>query len=206
MFCASPALAGLLALSPQPAWTEELPKDAAPPANVDPAALAAQPTASSLEPHVAPEASSAWALDRTTPDDPWLAPSVALPKPSGPVVEETCDPWSGAATCTEEAHVLSDPWPAESPSSAASAPPGEDAQVADADLRLFLQGDDVRLEVDVDVEWVKRDVGTTCLPEEAEVRVRGTVNRQLVSGSKAGRVSPLDVWIVDLGAAEEPFD
>jgi hypothetical protein len=147
----------VLVLAPLPAQPEELPSE--------------------LGPEALPPSPTAWAVDRTIPDDPWLAP--ALP---GPIAadREPCDPWSRAVDCTEEAEgaVLSYPWPAESALAQASAqPPPSEPAPEPADLRLELRGDSVDLEVDI--EWA-----------EASVPV----------------ISPLDLLVIDLGVPEAPFD
>jgi hypothetical protein len=136
-------------------------------------------------------------LDRPTLDNPWLASSSQTHSADA----ETCDPWNAASPCVEE---LSDPWESdalpsdEAPESVAGpAPPP-------SDLSFVLRGDEVRLEIGVD--WLPRNDETSCVPESAEVHVRGVVGDAPVSAHHAGKVSPLDSWVIDLGVPEAPYE
>ena len=196
----------VLALTPLPAWTEELTGQAPGAAAGDPALTPTPPLQPGTEPLSSPQtppSESAWALDRTIPDDPWLAVTTPGPEAQNQV---PCDPWNRAAHCTEEAEgaVLSNPWPAELPAAPESAPPAEVSAADEADLRLRLRGEAVDLRVDV--EWPKASVPVSCVPTEATVRVEGQVDDRRVSGRTVGQISPLDLLVVDLGVPEAPFD
>jgi len=196
----------VLALAPLPAWTEELTGQAPGAATNDPALTRTpppQPGTDPLHSLQTPPVEGAWAVDRTIPDDPWLAaasPGAEAPNPA------PCDPWNPAAHCTEEAEgaVLSNPWPAELLAAPETAPPAEVSAADEADLRLRLHGEAVDLRVDV--EWPKTSVPVSCVPTEATVRVEGQVDDRRVSGRTVGKISPLDLLVIDLGVPEAPFD
>jgi hypothetical protein len=186
----------VLGLAPLPAFTEELRSAdlAAPVVTLAPLAKPA--------PEAPPAVPTAWVVDRTIPDDPWLAPSAPAPEA---VTEVPCDPWNRAADCTDEAEgaVLSNPWPA-ALAQASAQPPRSEPAPDPADLRLELRGDSIDLKVDV--EWAEASVPTSCVPAEAQVKVEGHVADRRVSGHATGKVSPLDLLVIDLGVPEAPFD